>query len=68
MVFEKAPNLLVAYLTSIVEASPGITGFLEYLGMVHPQLDFIFAIIIGDLPLLVNVNSRLPSVFCSMVP
>ena len=55
------PTFLVLYLTTITPDSPGNTGSLGHVGIVQPQLAFTLERIRGSLPVLVKVNSQLPS-------
>ena len=68
MLLEKAPTLLVAYFTLILEDSPAAIGSLGQVGTVHPQDPFAFVITKGEFPVLVKINSLYPSALCSIVP
>lgn len=55
------PTFLVLYLTTITSDSPGNTGCFGHAGIVQPQLAFTLVRTSGSFPVLVNVNSQLPS-------
>lgn len=62
------PTFLVLYLITIISDLPGNTGCLGHAGTVQPQLALTFESTRGSFPLLVNVNSQLPSAPLARVP
>jgi hypothetical protein len=61
MVFEKAPTLLVSYLTFISPEAPGIIGSLVHDGVVHPQEALTLERISGAFPSFLKRKTQLPS-------
>src|SRR5690606_19054260 len=55
------PSRLVSYFTSIISEAPGAISPVGFLGIVHPHVDFTSVITNGWLPVLVNLNVRVPS-------
>lgn len=57
----KLPGLMVLYFTLITPSFPGSIGSLGHSGTVQPHEARTLLKINGFLPLLVNLNSQLPS-------
>ena len=67
-VFLIGPTLFVSYLTSMLPEAPGAIGPSGFFGTVHPQLDFTFVTTNSASPVLVNSNTRTPSLPFTILP